>query len=114
MHSCLAGWRNVRRVTGIWRQATAAADQSRRRDGAEPDLKLPLLNVNAPHIPDDTISLALLALREVMIALPLLRELQIIFSAVEFSGQIIGMQMGFTMAAIMDPGRTAPRARSCR
>ena len=63
----------------------------------------PLLNVNAPHIPDDTISLALLALREVMIGITLSFVTQIIFLAVEFSGQIIGMQMGFTMAAIMDP-----------
>lgn len=66
-------------------------------------LCFPFLDLKTPHIPDDTISLALLALREVMIGVTLSFITQIIFSAVEFSGQIIGIQMGFSMAAIMDP-----------
>lgn len=63
----------------------------------------PILAVEAPHVPEDTISLALMALREVLIGITLSFVTQIIFSAVEFSGQIISMQMGFTIASIIDP-----------
>ena len=40
-----------------------------------------------------------------MIGLTLAFITQIIFGAVEFSGQIIGMQMGLTIASIIDPSR---------
>jgi flagellar biosynthetic protein FliR len=63
----------------------------------------PILTLTPPPMPGDTFALGLLALREVMIGLTLSFITQIIFSAVEFSGQIIGMQMGFTIAAIIDP-----------
>lgn len=63
----------------------------------------PILALTPPTMPGDTFALGLLALREVMIGITLSFITQIIFSAVEFSGQIIGMQMGFSMAAIIDP-----------
>lgn len=63
----------------------------------------PILTLTPPPMPSDTFALGLLALREVMIGLTLSFITQIIFSAVEFSGQIIGMQMGFTIASIIDP-----------
>ena len=47
--------------------------------------------------------LGTLALREVMIGLSLSLVAQVFFSAVEYSGQIIGMQMGFTISSIIDP-----------
>lgn len=65
----------------------------------------PALSVTLPHVPSDVFSLALLAFSEVMIGLTLAFITQIIFSAVEFSGQIIGMQMGLTISHILDPSQ---------
>jgi flagellar biosynthetic protein FliR len=65
----------------------------------------PTLSVALPQVPSDAFSLALLAFSEVMIGLTLAFITQIIFAAVEFSGQIIGMQMGFTISSILDPSR---------
>jgi flagellar biosynthetic protein FliR len=65
----------------------------------------PTLSVALPQMPSDAFSLALLALSEVMIGLTLAFITQIIFAGVEFSGQIIGMQMGLTISSIIDPTR---------
>lgn len=65
----------------------------------------PTLSVTPPQVPSDAFSLALLAFSEVMIGLTLAFITQIIFAAVEFSGQIIGMQMGLTISSIIDPSR---------
>jgi len=65
----------------------------------------PTLSVTLPQMPADAFSLALLAFSEVMIGLTLGFTTQIIFAAVEFSGQIIGMQMGLTISSIIDPSR---------
>ncbi len=65
----------------------------------------PLLSVAAPQVPSDAFTLALLALSEVMIGLSLGFITQVIFAGVEFSGQIIGMQMGLTISQIIDPTR---------
>ena len=57
-------------------------------------------------IPPDTgdvISLALLVIRESLIGVTLGLLSQVIFAAVEFSGQQIGTQMGLSMAALFDP-----------
>lgn len=66
---------------------------------------LPNLSVAHPQVPSDAFTLALLAFSEIMIGLTLAFITQIIFAAVEFSGQIIGMQMGFTISSIIDPTR---------
>jgi flagellar biosynthetic protein FliR len=63
----------------------------------------PALSVTPPEVPTDVFTLALLAFSEVMIGLTLAFITQIIFAAVEFSGQIIGMQMGLTISSILDP-----------
>lgn len=63
----------------------------------------PILSVSMPQVPSDALSLALLALGELMVGLTLAFITQIIFAAVEFSGQIIGMQMGLTISSIIDP-----------
>ncbi len=64
----------------------------------------PLLAITPPRqMPTDTFSLALLALSEVMVGLTLAFVTQIIFAAVEFSGQILGMQIGFTISSVIDP-----------
>jgi flagellar biosynthetic protein FliR len=65
----------------------------------------PTLSVAVPPMPSDAFSLALLAFSEVMIGLTLAFITQIIFAAVEFSGQIIGMQMGLTISSILDPSQ---------
>jgi flagellar biosynthetic protein FliR len=65
----------------------------------------PALSITAPVIPTDAFTLALLVMREVMVGITLGFVTRIIFSAVEFSGQIIGMQMGFTISSIIDPSQ---------
>ena len=65
----------------------------------------PALSITAPAVPTDVFTLALLVLREVMVGITLGFITRIIFSAVEFSGQIIGMQMGFTISSIIDPSQ---------
>ena len=65
----------------------------------------PALSITAPAVPTDVFTLALLVLREVMVGVTLGFITRIIFSAVEFSGQIIGMQMGFTISSIIDPSQ---------
>lgn len=65
----------------------------------------PTLSVAIPQIPPDVFSFALLVFSEVMIGLTLAFITQIVFAAVEFSGQIIGMQMGMTISSILDPSR---------
>lgn len=65
----------------------------------------PAISVTLPQLPSDVFALALLAFGEVMIGLTLAFIAQIIFSAVEFSGQIIGMQMGLTISSILDPSQ---------
>jgi flagellar biosynthetic protein FliR len=65
----------------------------------------PALSITAPQVPTDVFTLALLVMREVMVGTTLGFITRIIFSAVEFSGQIIGMQMGFTISSIIDPSQ---------
>jgi flagellar biosynthetic protein FliR len=63
----------------------------------------PMVRAKLPLLPADSISLGLLMVREAMIGLTLALLSQVIFSAVEFCGQIIGIQMGFSAAAQFDP-----------
>ncbi|MDD2851663.1 MAG: flagellar biosynthetic protein FliR [Desulfuromonadaceae bacterium] len=63
----------------------------------------PALSVAQPEMPPDVFTLALLAFSEIMIGLTLAFIAQIVFAAIEFSGQIIGMQMGLTISSILDP-----------
>jgi flagellar biosynthetic protein FliR len=65
----------------------------------------PALSVTLTEVPSDAFTLALLAMREIMVGITLGFVTRIIFSAVEFSGQIIGMQMGFTISSIIDPSQ---------
>lgn len=63
----------------------------------------PIVKSSIPVLPTDSISLGILMFREALIGLTLGLLSQVIFSAVEFCGQIIGMQMGFSAAAQFDP-----------
>ncbi len=66
-------------------------------------LCLPILRLTPPPLPSDPFSVGLMVLREMLIGLTLAFVTQVIFAAVEFSGQIIGMQMGFSIASLIDP-----------
>lgn len=63
----------------------------------------PSLMIRVPPMPTDVFTLGLLLLREMAIGLMLSFITQIVFAAVEFSGQIVGMQMGFSISQILDP-----------
>lgn len=64
---------------------------------------LPILKITPPPVPSDAFSLGILVLQELMIGLTLAFITQIIFAAVELSGQIIGLQMGFSISSVIDP-----------
>ena len=63
----------------------------------------PIIRAALPPLPPDVLSLGLLMVREVLIGVTLGLLAQVIFSAVEFCGQIIGMQMGLSIASQYDP-----------
>lgn len=63
----------------------------------------PILNVAPPPIPKDAFTLGILVIQELLIGLTLAFVTQVIFAAVEFSGQMIGLQMGFSIASVIDP-----------
>ena len=63
----------------------------------------PLVRAKLPQLPADPVSLGLLVVRETLVGLSLGLLAQVIFSAVEFCGQIIGTQMGFTASTLFDP-----------
>lgn len=64
---------------------------------------LPILKITPPPLPQDAFSLGLLIVRELLIGLTLAFITQIVFAAVELSGQIIGLQMGFSISSVIDP-----------
>jgi flagellar biosynthesis protein FliR len=64
---------------------------------------LPILKITPPQMPSELITIALLVLKEMLIGLTIAFMTQIIFAAIEFCGQIIGLQMGFSMSSLIDP-----------
>ena len=64
---------------------------------------LPVLKITPPPVPTELITVALLVLKEMMIGLTIAFITQIVFAAIEFSGQIIGLQMGFSISSVIDP-----------
>lgn len=63
----------------------------------------PVLKTKIPQLPTDTVSLVILIMRETLIGISLGLLSRIIFAAVEFCGQLVGMQMGFSMSSMFDP-----------
>ena len=63
----------------------------------------PLLRAMAPQLPADSLSLAILVVREILIGISLGFLSKVVFAAVDFCGQIVGMQMGFSMSTMFDP-----------
>ncbi len=64
---------------------------------------MPILNISSPPTPGDAFTLGLLVASELMIGLTLAFITQIIFAAIELSGQIVGLQMGFSISSVIDP-----------
>lgn len=63
----------------------------------------PVLKLAPVTLPADFISLLLLVIAEALIGITLGLVAKSVFGAVEFCGQIIGMQMGFSMSTLFDP-----------
>lgn len=63
----------------------------------------PVISLRVPQLPADSVSLVLLVVRETLIGISLGLLSQVIFTAVEFCGQIVGMQMGLSIANLFDP-----------
>lgn len=64
---------------------------------------LPVLRVNPSFFPSDPLLFALFLLGEAMIGFLLGISIHLIFIGVQFAGELIGNQMGFGMANILDP-----------
>jgi len=63
----------------------------------------PILKLTPQTLPSDFPSLFLVVVAETLIGFTLGIVAKSVFGAVEFCGQIVGMQMGFSMASLFDP-----------
>ena len=63
----------------------------------------PVLKLTHVTLPSDIFSLCLLVIAEALIGITLGLVAKAVFGAVEFCGQIVGMQMGFAMSTLFDP-----------
>ncbi len=63
----------------------------------------PVLKLAKVVLPSDFLSLFLLVIAEALIGVTLGLVAKAVFGAVEFCGQVIGMQMGFAMSSLFDP-----------
>lgn len=63
----------------------------------------PVIRHNLPELPSDSVSLIILVIRETLIGMTLGLISQAIFAAVEFCGQLVGIQIGFSMVNLFDP-----------
>jgi flagellar biosynthetic protein FliR len=63
----------------------------------------PVLKLAHVTLPTDFLSLLLLVIAETLIGVTLGLVAKAVFGAVEFCGQVIGMQMGFSMSSLFDP-----------
>ncbi len=66
-------------------------------------LLFPMLAGRSSQLPGDLPSLFIIVLSELLIGLALGLLANVVFAAVEFCGQLLGMQIGFGMATIFDP-----------
>jgi len=63
----------------------------------------PLHKEGVPSMPDELIPFAVIAIKEIIFGLLIGFTATLLFAAVDFSGQIIGFQMGFGIANVIDP-----------
>jgi flagellar biosynthesis protein FliR len=63
----------------------------------------PVVKGHVTGLPGDTVSLVILIVRETLVGLTLSLMAQIVFSAVSFCGQMVGTQMGLSIASLLNP-----------
>lgn len=63
----------------------------------------PVLIVDPDLFPVKTVDFAILVVAELIIGMALSYSIQVFFGTVQFAGQIIGFQMGFSMINVVDP-----------
>jgi flagellar biosynthetic protein FliR len=63
----------------------------------------PVIRQSLPELPTDSVSLIILVIRETLVGISLGLLSQAIFAAVEFGGQLVGIQIGFSMVNLFDP-----------
>ncbi len=63
----------------------------------------PIVRESFPRMPAGALSMGILVVRETLVGLTLSLLSQVIFAAVQFCGQLMGMQMGLSMASLFDP-----------
>ena len=67
----------------------------------------PLVSATLPQVPSSPMALMLIATQEILIAAMLAMAAQLIFSAAQFAGQVMGYQMGLAIANVFDPATSA-------
>ncbi len=73
-------------------------------------LLFPIVSKFAPVIEPDPIHFAFFAMQEMLLAAALGMLAQLIFTAAQFAGQMMSMQMGMAMANIFDPATSSQSA----
>ncbi len=63
----------------------------------------PVIKLKVPALPADSISLVIVMAREALVGISLGLVALVILEAVSFCGQIVGTQMGLTVATLFDP-----------
>ncbi|HID36530.1 MAG TPA: flagellar biosynthetic protein FliR [Ghiorsea sp.] len=73
-------------------------------------LLFPVVSKHVPAIEADVVRFALLAIQEMLLAAALGLLAQLIFTAAQFAGQVMSLQMGMAMASIFDPATSSQSA----
>ncbi len=73
-------------------------------------LLFPVVSQHVPVIEADVVRFSLLAIQEMLLAAALGLLAQLIFTAAQFAGQMMSMQMGMAMANIFDPATSSQSA----
>ncbi|HTP63784.1 MAG TPA: flagellar biosynthetic protein FliR [Geobacteraceae bacterium] len=63
----------------------------------------PIIRGSIPQVATNPLTIGILVVREALVGITLSILSQLIFAAVEFCGQLIGMQMGLSIASLFDP-----------
>ncbi len=63
----------------------------------------PVITIDPALFPVQTINFGILVIAEILIGTALSYSIQIFFGTVQFAGQVIGFQMGFSMINVVDP-----------
>jgi flagellar biosynthesis protein FliR len=64
---------------------------------------LPLVKINPQFLPSEPLQFGVFMGAELMIGFILALSVNIIFAAIQMGGELVGFQMGFSMASVVDP-----------